>query len=181
MPTWRLEVANLADAPAIARLRNDAADALTAAYGRGHWSGQTTERGVAAAMHAHSAVYVVRRRGRVVATLLLQTKKPWAIDTAYFTPCRRPLYLMAMAVDPKVQRTGIGRACLEATIEYASAWPADAIRLDAYDADAGAGGFYAACGYREVGRVVYRDVPLVYYELPVTPARPIVPAKRRSK
>jgi len=44
-------------------------------------------------------------------------------------------------------------------------WPGDAIRLDAYDADAGAGGFYSNCGFREVGRVNYRGTPLVYYEL----------------
>ena len=42
--------------------------------------------------------------------------------------------------------------------------PADAIWLDAYEAPAGAGGFYAACGYREVGRVIFRSVPLIYFE-----------------
>jgi hypothetical protein len=47
----------------------------------------------------------------------------------------------------------------------ARAWPSQAIRLDAYDADAGAGGFYAKCGFREVGRVTYRTVPLIYFEL----------------
>jgi hypothetical protein len=46
----------------------------------------------------------------------------------------------------------------------AKAWPADAIRLDAYDAPAGAGDFYAKCGYQERGRVVYRNDPLIYYE-----------------
>jgi hypothetical protein len=54
---------------------------------------------------------------------------------------------------------------MEAAREAAVRWPADAIRVDAYDAEAGAGGFYAKCGYREVGRVVYRNTPLVYYEL----------------
>lgn len=39
------------------------------------------------------------------------------------------------------------------------------MRLDAYDADAGAGGFYAKCGFLEAGRVTYRKVPLVYFEL----------------
>jgi hypothetical protein len=45
------------------------------------------------------------------------------------------------------------------------AWPGDAIRLDAYDAEAGAGKFYAKCGFRERGRVVYRKTPLIYFEL----------------
>ena len=41
---------------------------------------------------------------------------------------------------------------------------AAAIRLDAYDSTAGAGGFYARCGYREVGRVTYRGTALIYFE-----------------
>jgi hypothetical protein len=48
--------------------------------------------------------------------------------------------------------------------KIARAWPTDAIRLDSYDAPAGAGGFYASCGYREVASVVYRDVPLIHHE-----------------
>jgi hypothetical protein len=49
-------------------------------------------------------------------------------------------------------------------IAVARSWPADAIRLDAYDADAGAGSFYVRCGFLERGRVVYKGDPLVYYE-----------------
>jgi hypothetical protein len=37
--------------------------------------------------------------------------------------------------------------------------------LDAYDAAAGAGRFYARCGYQERGRVVYKGDPLIYFEL----------------
>lgn len=47
----------------------------------------------------------------------------------------------------------------------AQSGPADAICLDAYDAAAGAGPFYAKCGFREVGRASYRGTPLVYYEM----------------
>jgi len=47
----------------------------------------------------------------------------------------------------------------------AKAWPSNAIRLDAYDAKAGAGAFYAKCGFREAGRAIYRKTPLVYFEL----------------
>jgi GNAT superfamily N-acetyltransferase len=159
-----LFLAEPAEAEAIAALRRDTADALTREFGRGHWSSLASERGVLSEMK-RSRVYVARRRGKIVATLALQTKKPWAIDTSYFSPVKKAVYMINMAVDPKLQRTGIGRACLEAARELAAEWPADAIRLDAYDAPAGAGEFYAKCGYREVGRVVYRTVPLVYYEL----------------
>jgi hypothetical protein len=46
----------------------------------------------------------------------------------------------------------------------ARSWPADAVRLDAFDAEAGAGGFYARCGWSEVGQTSYRDTRLIYYE-----------------
>lgn len=101
----------------------------------------------------------------MVGTLRLTTKKPWAIDTRYFKTCSRPLYLLGMAVAPAEQRRGIGKRCLEEARRIAVAWPADAIRLDAYDSPAGAGMFYARNGWTEAGRARYRNVPLVYYEM----------------
>ena len=53
---------------------------------------------------------------------------------------------------------------LEDLKRIARTWTGDAIRLDAYDLDGGAGEFYAKCGYREMGRVTYRHAPLIYYE-----------------
>jgi GNAT superfamily N-acetyltransferase len=103
-------------------------------------------------------------RDRVVSVFRLQTKKPWAIDASYFTPVKRPLYLTDMAVTPSEQGQGIGRAAMEDAEQIARAWPAEAIRLDAYDAPAGAGPFYAGCGYSERGRREYKGTPLVYYE-----------------
>ena len=164
MPKIRLELAAPSDALAISQLRNATADELVRVFGEGHWKGHCSERGVLSDMK-RARVFVARRRGKIIATLTLQTRKPWAIDTAYFTPCKRPLYLINMAVAPRQQHTGVGRASLEAARALAENWPADAIRLDAYDAEAGAGEFYARCGYREVGRFVYRSVGLVYYEL----------------
>jgi GNAT superfamily N-acetyltransferase len=101
---------------------------------------------------------------QIVAVLRLAAKKPWAIDAAYFSGSKRPLYLTDMAVAPTIQRCGVGRALLLEALNVAQSWPADAIRLDAYDAPAGAGGFYARCGFEERGRAVYRGVPLIYFE-----------------
>ena len=70
-----------------------------------------------------------------------------------------------MAVLPGRQRQGIGRKLMVEAQNVAWSWPADAIRLDAYDSPAGAVGFYEKCGCAKRGRVVYRDVPLVYFEL----------------
>lgn len=102
---------------------------------------------------------------RIVGSLRLATKKRWAIDISYFTPVERPLYLTGMAVDPEFQNKSVGRLLLQEAHAMARAWPADAIRLDAFDAPAGAGPFYAKSGYREVARVKYKGNPLVYFEL----------------
>ena len=155
--------ATASDAPAIADLRVAAADKLTRDFGHGHWSSQTNDAAVLRELKA-STVLVARDRGRILATLALQTKKPWAIDVTYFTPCKKALYLINMAVHPRRQRRGIGRALMTEALRVARELPAGAIRLDAYDADAGAGEFYRRCGYRETGRKTYRGVPLVYFE-----------------
>ncbi len=147
----------------IAALRIETARDLTARFGRGHWSGEASERGVLAGMR-ESKVWVARTGKGVAATFRLSTTKPWAIDRAYFARSGHPLYLTDMAVRPDLQGRGIGRRCLDTAMECARDWPADAIRLDAYDAEAGAGEFYVKCGFREVGRVAYRGVPLTYYE-----------------
>ena len=110
-------------------------------------------------------VWIARSGRAAVATFRLGTRKPWTIDRSYFTHSATPLYLTDMAVRPDYQRRGIGRQCVDEIVRVARAWPADAIRLDAYDAEAGAGPFYARCGFRHVGNAVYRGVPHLYYEM----------------
>jgi GNAT superfamily N-acetyltransferase len=78
---------------------------------------------------------------------------------------KRPLYLTGMTVSVAHQGQGLGRLAMADAIAVARGWPADALRLDAYDATAGAGQFYARCGFQECGHVVYKNDPLVYYEL----------------
>jgi ribosomal protein S18 acetylase RimI-like enzyme len=145
-------------------VRVAAADRLTRDFGEGHWSAHTNEASVLRDIAA-SRVRVVRDSSGIVGTLTLQKKKPWAIDLTYFTPCAKVLYLINMAVAPDRQRSGVGRALLDDALTVVRSVPADAIRLDAYDCDAGAAGFYRKCGYTEVGGKSYRGVPLLYFEL----------------
>src|SRR3954451_15397196 len=147
--------ATLDDVPAIAALQNAAAGALTARFGAGHWSTLGSERSAALAQR-HARVRVGRDGRRILTVLRLATKKPWAIDVSYFTPVKRPLYLTGLAVSVAHQGQGLGRLALDDARAVAEKWPADAIRLDAWDAQAGAGAFYAKSGFRECGRVVYK-------------------------
>lgn len=160
----KFEIATSADAAAIAALRTATAEKLTEVHGVGPWSGTASEKGVLFNMR-NSSVYVARHKNKVVATLTLGTKKPWAIDKKYFSKCSRPIYLTSMAIAPELQSQGIGKLCVEAAKKIVKQWPADAIRLDAYDAAAGAGEFYRKCGFREVGRASYRGAPLIYFEM----------------
>ena len=77
--------------------------------------------------------------------------------------------LTDMAVHPSLRRHGIGRSCIAKVIVAARALHANAIFLDAYAAEAGAGEFYAKCGFVKVARVAYRGVPLVYYQALLPP------------
>ena len=156
--------ASEADAPAIAELRTLVAEHLTRQFGKGHWSSCVTEKSMLRAIET-SRVLVARNNREIIGTLRLATKKPWAIDLSYFKSVSRPLYLHDMVVTPDQQGRGIGRHLIEEARAVAQAWPSEAIRLDAYDSGAGAGPFYAKCGFREVGRKTYRGVPLVYFEL----------------
>lgn len=159
----RVAVAFPGDAGEIVAVRAAAANRLTEEFGKGHWSSCPTEKGVLRQIRT-DRVLVARSGDAITGTLVLATKKPWAIDVSYFTAVPRAIYLHSMAVAPEMQRRGIGRMLLDEARRVASAWPGQAIRLDAYDAAAGAGAFYAKCGFRETGRVVYRGTPLVYFE-----------------
>lgn len=152
-----------ADIPAIASLHNAAAGALTARFGAGPWSALVSERSAELSLR-HARVRVGTSAGRVLTVLRLAPKKPWAIDVAYFTPVKRPLYLTGMTISVAHQAQGLGRSAIDDAVATAVAWPADAIRLDAYDAEAGAGPFYVKCGFQERGRVAYKGNPLAYFE-----------------
>jgi len=160
-----LSLASLNDIAAIVAIKNEAAQQLTSLYGKGHWSYQCTENGVQYEMKGNSKLLVAKYDNVIVGTLNLVTKKPWAIDVTYFTKVKQPIYLIGMAVHPDWQRKSIGRHMLQQVKPFVIAWPAQAIRLDAYDNTAGAGEFYRKCGYTERGRVVYKNNPLIYFEL----------------
>ena len=158
------------DIPSILRLRL-AVDADQARrFGTNRWVTTISEKSVARGLRS-SRVLVAERDQQIVAMLRLETKKPWAIDLRYFTSVKKAVYLHDVDVDPPLQRSGIGRQMLERAKDVAREWPVEAIRLDAYDGVSGGGPFYSKCGFREVGRAVYRGVPLVYFEFVLPSAK----------
>ena len=160
----QLQLATAEDVGELVALRMAVNEHLGQQYGEGYWLSRPTEKGALFGMR-NAKVYVARHRKKLVATLTLSTRKPWAIDAKYFSKSERPLYLTNMAVEPGRQRRGSGRSCIEEVRRLVARWPGDAIRLDAYDAEAGAGEFYRKCGFREVGRATYRRAPLIYFEM----------------
>ena len=151
------------DAEAVASLRTRAATHLALSHGPGPWAREVSGKDVLARM-SKGKVFLVRHRQGLIATLGLTTTKPRAIDVSNFRAVRLPIYLVDMAVDPEHQGRGIGRWCLGEVEGLVRSWSGEAVRLDAYEGQAGASGFYRRCGYREVGRAVFRQVPLVYFE-----------------
>ena len=119
------------DIPALLKLRL-AVDADQARrFGKNRWSTTINEKSVARGLKS-SRVLLARRHGRIIGTLRMETKKPWAIDLRYFTPVAKAVYLHDVDVDPRLQRSGIGRQLIERAKAVAREWPAGAIRLDAY-------------------------------------------------
>jgi GNAT superfamily N-acetyltransferase len=152
-----------ADIPALLQLRLAVDADQERRFGKNRWSTVINKNSVARGLRS-SRVLVATRRGQIVGTLRMETKKPWAIDLSYFTPVTRAVYLHDVDVDPQLRRSGVGRQHIERAKATARKWPVDAIRLDAYEGPSGAGPFYAKCGFTRVGRAVYRGVPLVYFE-----------------
>lgn len=156
-----------ADAAAIAAVRIAAARDLTARFGTGPWSfASDSEAGVQAEIRSSSLLFA-REDGIVVGTLRLSTRNPWLGHYDFFTRCERPIFLTSMAVLPKWQRQGIGRQLLSEARRAALDMRGEFIRLDAYDAPAGAGEFYLKMGFREVRRGDYHGTPLVWFETPL--------------
>ena len=75
----KLEIAQPKDAAEICALRIATAKKLTEVHSNGPWSPEASEKWILFAMR-NSSVLVARRRGKIIATLALGTKKPWAID-----------------------------------------------------------------------------------------------------
>lgn len=163
IPTFSITVAIPSDAAALAALRASVAHDMTQRFGEGDWSAKPSEPEVVKQVRA-SRVLVARRGAEIIGTVRLARALPWAIDASAFTEVTTALYVLGLSVAPDARGQGVGRNLMDAAKEATRAWPAEAVWLDAYDHVAGAGPFYLRCGFREVGRTKYRQMPLIYFE-----------------
>ena len=158
-----ISVALMSEARALSALRSAVARGMTQQYGEGHWSACPSKAEVVRQLRA-SHVLVARQGAELIGTVRLVRALPWAIDSSSFTPVTKPWYVLGLAVAAESRGKGVGRQLMDAAKATARASGAQALWLDAYEHEAGAGSFYLKCGFRKVGRTAYREVPLIYFE-----------------
>ncbi len=159
-----IRAADGADAETIHAIRSSAADALTAEFGSGHWSHVES----LATLRRHAVdrdLFLAMNEGEAIGTFELQSKKPGFYSKHWFADPDAPAcYLFNMAIVKTSQRHGLGRAIMAEMEALAATDGKRALRLDAYDAPAGAGVFYGKCGYDFVHEGSFNRVALRYYE-----------------
>jgi GNAT superfamily N-acetyltransferase len=158
-----ISVATSGEARALAALRAAVAHGMTEQFGAGHWSACPSKAEVLRQLRA-SHVLVARRDAQLIGTVRLVRALPWAIDSSAFTPVAKPWYVLGLAVAAQYRGQGVGRKLMEAAKNTATSWGAEALWLDAYEHEAGAGPFYAKCGFRKVGGTQHGGVPLSFFE-----------------
>ena len=159
-----IRAAERADAETIHAIRTSAADALTAEFGSGHWS--HVESLDTLRRHAVDRdLFLAMSNGEAFGTFELESKTPGFYSRHWFTDPDAPAYyLFSMAIVKTSQRRGLGRTIMDEMEAMAVAHGKRALRLDAYDAPAGAGVFYEKCGFVLVHEGSFNRVPLRYYE-----------------
>jgi len=70
-------------------------------------------------------------------------------------PGQRPVELQRIYVLQAAHGGGLGKALMEASLELARAWEADAFWLGVWEHNDRALAFYARCGFREVGDHIF--------------------------
>ena len=74
-----VQFATEADIPELLQLRLSVDADQARRFGNDRWSTTINEKSVARGLKS-SRVLIARRRGQIIGTLRMETKKPWAID-----------------------------------------------------------------------------------------------------
>lgn len=159
----RVSAATDGDVRAIAALRSAVAEDMTRRHGQGPWSAFVGRSLVLRQLRA-TKMLVARRDEEIVGTVRLMQANQALYDHHAFTPAAIALYVIGLAVAPQARAQGVGRELMESAKAAARFWPAQALWLDTYEHEAGAGRFYEKCGFRLAGSGALNGSPLSYYE-----------------
>jgi predicted N-acetyltransferase YhbS len=163
MDTLSITAATATDVEPLAAMRAAVSRDMERRFGPGGWSAIASKAEVLKQLRA-SRVLVARLDDRIVGTVRLTIARTALFDASAFTPVATAVYLLGMAVAPEAQGRRVGARLLEAAKAAARAWPADAVWLDTDDHAAGAGSYYRARGFTEVGRMQLADRSLILFE-----------------
>lgn len=158
-----ISTASPRDVAAIALLRSAVAEDLTQHHGQGPWSAFTSRSLVLRQLRA-TRILVARRGTDIVGTVRLIEANQTLFNYSAFNRASVALYVIGLAVSPRCRGQGVGRELMVSAKMAARAWPAQALWLDTYEHEAGAGPFYEKCGFRKVGTGQLNRPPLAYYE-----------------
>ena len=156
--------ARLHDVLAIRALRVAAAAELTRRAGHGHWSGVSFFPILHRAIFGGS-LFVIEEEGRLLASFTLDTIVADYCKPEWFThPADPAFYLRSLSVRVDAQGRGVGRAAMAEAENLARKRGMKALRCDAYEGAASAGGFYEKCGFKPLRRGAVNGTPIVFYE-----------------
>lgn len=148
----------------IRALRVAAADELTRRAGRGHWSDVSFFPILHRAIFGGS-LFVIEEGGEILASFTLDTIVAEYCKKEWFThPADPAFYLRSLSVRVDRQGRGVGRRAMQAAEDLARKRGMKALRCDAYDGAASAGGFYEKCGFRPLRGGTVDGTPVTFYE-----------------
>ncbi|MEZ0260827.1 MAG: GNAT family N-acetyltransferase [Alphaproteobacteria bacterium] len=111
------------------------------------------------------SLFVIEEEGRLLASFTLDTIVADYCKPEWFThPADPAFYLRSLSVRVDAQGRGVGRAAMAEAENLARKRGMKALRCDAYEGAASAGGFYEKCGFKPLRRGAVNGTPIVFYE-----------------
>ncbi|MBM70042.1 MAG: hypothetical protein CME43_11260 [Haliea sp.] len=147
-------------------------DAVRAATSEMHrlgiaqWDDEYPSREVLSAAVENGSLFLCMQGGKVVVGAGLDAVQPPEYASCNWRHGVSALVVHHLVVHPDYWRMGYAGRFMEFAERYASSLKHDAMRLDAYSANAAALSLYRSRGYREAGEVVFprRTRPFICFE-----------------
>lgn len=166
------ELARLEHAKAIERMRNAAAEDLTARLGEGPWQGKSRVASIRDRIEQgdpeilrYRTLYVACREGEAVGSVIVSTFPIGVWKKEYWRdPKAVGLGVYSLTVHPEQQGQGVGRFLMESVENLAREHEIAYVRLDAFAANPISTAFYRKLGYEERREIDLRGTKLILFE-----------------